>query len=80
MVTPDASASLRERQAGYALAEQHTGAPMFMGRPDRWWEKFTVRCVSGHVSRHVIKSETKGDMCPACMGACVLTFPEDKNG
>jgi hypothetical protein len=77
---PDALARLLARQDGYANAEIDAGVPAFMRRPDRWWETFTVRCVNGHVSRHVISTEVTGDMCQECFGACVLTFPEDEDG
>lgn len=56
------------------------GGVLFLGLlPDRWCEDPTFRCVNGHVSHHVIKSELAGDMCPKCMGPCLLTFPEDIN-
>lgn len=53
---------------------------LFLGLPDRWFEapgpKF--RCVNGHVSSSVLKSEGLGrDACLACCGVVALTFPED---
>jgi hypothetical protein len=68
---------LRAQQAELIALEVAAGEPLFLRFPDRWFEQFTVRCINGHVSRHVIKSEIKGDMCPDCLGPCLLTFPED---
>jgi len=55
------------------------GVPLFMGRPDRWWDRFTVRCPNDHVSTSVLKTD-RGDACLACFGPVTLTFPEDKDG
>jgi hypothetical protein len=68
---------LRAQQAELVAIEVAAGEPLFLRLPDRWYERFPVRCVNGHVSRHVIKSEVKGDMCPACLGPCLMTFPGD---
>ena len=65
--------------------------PRFMGIPERWYAdgpdkpyghpdrgpKF--RCVNGHVSTRVLKTEARGDRCLACDGNLVMTFPEDKD-
>lgn len=59
------------------------GGETFMGRPDRWWETPQYRCVNGHVSTRVLKSEELGrDACLAsgCMEPLTLTFPEDVEG
>jgi hypothetical protein len=58
---------------------KHEGGPVFMGRPDRWWERFTVRCAKDHVSTCVLKT-ARGDACLACLSPVTLTFPEDKDG
>lgn len=61
----------------------------FLGIPDRWYAdgpdkpyghpdrgaKF--RCVNGHVSRMILKSERFGDLCLECQGPLMMTFPED---
>ncbi len=69
---------LRELQAFNIQKELDSrGGSLFLGFPDRWFDNFTVRCVNGHVSHHVVKSVLAGDMCTECTGPCVLTFPED---
>ena len=62
-------------------------APMFFGRPERWYETFTVRCTNGHVSTRVLNSEQlRRDACLAllgdrqCFAPVTLTFPEDVDG
>lgn len=68
--------ALRDR----ARAERDAGAPMFIGRPDRWYEAGLRRCENGHVSTRTLSSEALGrDACLAagCMGRVALTFPED---
>lgn len=59
------------------------GTELFMGKPDRWWEKPGPkwRCVNDHVSRHYLKSEARGGACCLECGEFVLlTFPEDEDG
>lgn len=56
------------------------GEMMFLGRPDRWYEKPAWRCPNEHVSRVYLKSEEKGDLCLACHENVRLTFPEDIEG
>ena len=67
----------------------YESGPSFLGIPERWYAdgpdkpyghpdrgaKF--RCVNGHVSRMILKSECFGDLCLACQGPLVMTFPED---
>ena len=79
---------LRQWQAGAIGREP---GPMFMGIPERWYAdgpdrpyghpdrgaKF--RCVNGHVSTRILKTECRGDRCLACDGNLVMTFPEDKD-
>ena len=48
-------------------AAQEAGEEMFMGIPDAWFEPHpNYGCPNGHVSRMYIKSETRGNLCPAC--------------
>lgn len=68
---------LLDLRADLIRSEAEAGERMFLGIPDRWHDRFTVRCVNGHVSNHVIKSEERGDTCPECRGPCVMTFPGD---
>jgi hypothetical protein len=53
---------------------------LFMGKPDRWYDKPKWRCTNDHVSDMYIKSEVAGDLCPRCQKNVVLTFPEDREG
>lgn len=57
------------------------GARMFLKIPDAWMEPPgpKYRCIRGHVSKLVIKSDT-GDRCPACLENVVMTFPTDADG
>ncbi len=58
--------------------EQASGARMFMGIPDRWYEDLTFRCEHGHISKMVLKSEALGDrVCLKCHTPVWITFPED---
>jgi len=70
----------REREYTILKREQselarELGLDLFLGVPDLWYEHFTVVCIRGHVSRHVIRSEVHGDMCPECMRPCVMCQP-----
>lgn len=58
------------------------GARMFLGRPDRWYEKPgpLYRCPNDHVSSTVLRSEVRGDLCLACNENVRMTFPEDVDG
>ena len=60
-------------------AEQAAGYRMFMKIPDRWFDDQHFRCGNGHVSRMILKSETRGDLCLAggCGRNVRMTFPED---
>ena len=59
--------------------ERNAGAPMFMGRPDRWFEAPLWRCRNGHVSKRFLRSEgANADLCLACGCRVRLTFPEDE--
>lgn len=60
------------------LAASEPG-PKFMKLPDRWFDPPgpRFRCTNGHVSRCLLKSEERGDICLACGAPVLLTFPED---
>jgi hypothetical protein len=52
----------------------------FLGLPERWMDARPprMRCVNGHVSTRVLKSERLGrTACLACGAPVRLTFPED---
>ncbi len=55
---------------------------MFLAIPDYWYDKPgpKYRCVNGHVSTCILKSESKGDLCLECYGPLMMTFPNDKDG
>lgn len=75
--------TLEELESKLKIIGEREGGPMFMGRPDRWWEAHTRRCINDHVSRMVLKSEELGrDACLAasCLAPLSLTFPEDVDG
>ncbi|GAQ23948.1 cobalamin synthesis protein P47K [Deinococcus grandis] len=62
----------------HKAAAAERGESTWMGIPDRWYDALRWRCVSGHVTRGIIKSEERGgDVCPACGLPARLTFPED---
>lgn len=55
--------------------------PFFVGRPERWWDDPTWRCLNDHVSKRYLKSEELGaNVCLACREPITLTFPEDQDG
>lgn len=56
--------------------ERMAGAPMFLGVPDRWYDRPTWRCLTGHVSERFLKTDD-GDRCMACGEPVRITFPED---
>jgi hypothetical protein len=60
-------------------AEEAAGNEMFMGIPDRWYEKPHWRCINEHVSTMYLKSQ-EGDLCLKCYEPLRMTFPEDKDG
>jgi len=58
-------------------AELQSGAEMFMGTPDRWYEPPTWACIGGHISHGYLKSEHYGgDVCFACHNYVYLVPPE----
>jgi hypothetical protein len=65
-----------------ATVIEREGGPLFMGIPDRWYDAPgpRLRCTQGHVSRCVLKSEERGDLCLACQEPVLMTFPEDVDG
>lgn len=55
--------------------------PLFMGKPDRWYDNPHFRCLYNHVSTVYLKSEAYGyPLCPKCYTQTFLTFPEDRDG
>ena len=71
--------TLRTRQRRKASEEQAGGGKMFMGLPDRWYEKPGPlwRCTGGHVCSHYLGTD-RGPRCIACGGKLFLTWPEDE--
>lgn len=62
-------------------AEEDAGQEMFLGIPNRWYEKPRWRCRNNHVSSMYLKSEGVGaDLCLGCFQAVYMTFPEDRDG
>ena len=59
------------------IAEHASGAPMFLGIPDRWYDPPSWRCEKGHVSGRYLKAHD-GDRCLACCAFVAITFPEDR--
>jgi hypothetical protein len=57
----------------------HRGEPMFMGKPDRWYEDAHWRCLNHHVSTMLLKTQ-RGSVCLECGEPAVLTFPDDRDG
>lgn len=61
--------------------EEAHGEPAFMGIPDRWYAPGQFRCINGHVSTTILRSEgLHRDACLACFEPVMMTFPEDKDG
>lgn len=57
------------------------GTELFMGKPDRWYERPTWRCSNDHLSLAYLKAEGLGYCaCFSCNEPVVLTFPEDIEG
>lgn len=76
----EALTGLSAQLRAVAVAE---GGELFMDWPDRWWDTHAWRCINGHVSTRVLKSEALGrDACLAeeCRAPMCLTFPEDRDG
>lgn len=72
--------TLEEIHAELSAIAAAEGGPMWHDRPERWWDDIHWRCENEHVSRRYLKSEERGDLCLACFGHLVLTFPEDRDG
>lgn len=49
-----------------AKQEKDSGADMFLGLPDSWYEPATFACENGHISTRYLKSEKLGEVCLAC--------------
>jgi hypothetical protein len=52
--------------------------PRFMGIPERWLDDPTWLCENGHVSKWYVKSEERGDLCPACRRPVRLCDPDTR--
>ena len=52
---------LRARLQTLKDAEQAAGHEMFLGAPDRWYERPRWRCKNDHVSVMYLKAEEKGE-------------------
>jgi hypothetical protein len=63
-----------------ANKEIAAGAEEFMGWPARWIDDWTVRCINDHVSKRVLRSSLKGNVCLKCEEPINITFPEDTDG
>jgi hypothetical protein len=50
---------------------------MFLGIPERWLDDPTWKCDNGHVSKRFLKSETRGDLCLACLAPVRLCDPDE---
>lgn len=59
---------------------EKTGEPTFLGIPESWYEPVRFRCEKGHVSRTILKSEERGDLCLACFSPVMITWPGDQDG
>ncbi len=71
--------SLHERIKHRREDEETAGSPMFLGTPDRWYEKPgpVFVCEDGHLADWVIKSEVNGDRCMTCRNPVLMTDPAD---
>lgn len=61
------------------LLRREGDVPMFMGKPDRWWDFPHWRCPNGHVTTMYLKSEAKGALCLRCRTSVELTSPDDRS-
>ena len=55
---------LREWRDAHARVAELEGAPMFLGKPEAWFEDVHWFCANGHVSAVFLKSDD--DLCLAC--------------
>lgn len=72
---------IARRLRALSAEEARQGAPMFLGKPDRWYAAGLWRCENNHVSGRYLKTDA-GAKCLAggCRSFVWLTFPEDKEG
>lgn len=61
----------------YEKLDEESNSQCFAGKPDRWWDNPTWRCLSGHVSKKYLFSSPMGNHCLKCRDFIVLTYPED---
>jgi hypothetical protein len=73
--------TLREKLLDLSKKEiEKTQNDTWYGKPERWYDNPTWRCLNNHVSKTYLKSEEKGSICLKCYSNVYLTFPEDKDG
>lgn len=68
--------ALHQWRTGKAAEEAAAGAPMFLGKPERWFEDVSWACTKGHVSRNFLKCEEDGDRCLECHEPVLMIPPE----
>jgi len=81
MLLSEADRKLKEDLLEIAKIDEPRDNWRERGKPHRWWEDPTWRCVGDHVSKRYVKSEAKGGgVCSVCFCFVHLTFPEDEDG
>ena len=69
---------LLDRLSAIATLE---GGPMREGRPERWWQDPTWRCVNFHVAKTFTEQRRRHEcVFRFCTSRVQLTFPEDRSG
>lgn len=53
---------------------------MFLGIPETWLDDPTYACVHGHVSKFILRSETRGDLCLLCHTSVRMVPPDTMPG
>ena len=77
------SDELLKHLTGLRKKEEESGAKMFLGFPDRWFQGSDplYRCRNDHVTKCRLKSEALGSyLCLECYEPAFITFPEDEDG
>lgn len=72
MTDLELTAAIRTWRDAEAVAANARGEPMFMGKPDAWFEDTHWFCVNGHVSGNYLKSEERGELCLECREPVIL--------
>lgn len=69
---------LQDKLLKFASSE---GGTMREGRPERWWNDPTWRCVNAHVAKECNERRRRRECVYRFCGCGVqLTFPEDRSG